>query len=135
LEHFGLKITLESLIERINSNGGTHFSFQIFNLEEKIDAQIEINIYRIILELVNNIIKHAKAKKASIQLIFENQLIMLITEDDGIGFNHSNQKVPGTGGLLNIKSRTESMNGKIKIDSKEGKGTTIIIEIPIYNNE
>jgi signal transduction histidine kinase len=134
LEHFGLKITLESLIERINSNGGTHFSFQIFNLEEKIDAQIEINIYRIILELVNNIIKHAKAKKASIQLIFENQLIMLITEDDGIGFNYSNQKVPGTG-LLNIKSRTESMNGKINIDSKESRGTTIIIEIPIYTNE
>jgi len=134
LEHFGLKITLESLIERINSNGGTHFSFQIFNLEEKIDAQLEINIYRIILELVNNIIKHAKAKKASIQLIFENQLIMLITEDDGIGFNYSNQKVPGTG-LLNIKSRTESMNGKINIDSKESRGTTIIIEIPIYTNE
>ncbi len=134
MEHFGLKITLESLIEKINSNGETNFTCQIFNLEEKIDSQIEINIYRIVLELVNNIIKHAKAKEASIQLILENNLLILMAEDDGIGFNYTNQKFSGIG-LLNIKSRTEAMNGKINIDSKESKGTTIIIEIPIYPNE
>jgi signal transduction histidine kinase len=134
MEHFGLKITIESLIEKINLNEGTNFIFQIFNNEEKIDSQIEINIYRIILELVNNIIKHAKAKEASIQIILENNLLILMAEDDGIGFNYKNQKVSGIG-LLNIKSRTEAMNGKINIDSKESKGTTIIIEIPIYPNE
>jgi signal transduction histidine kinase len=57
-----------------------------------------------------------------------------MAEDDGIGFNYKDQKVSGIG-LLNIKSRTEAMNGKINIDSKESKGTTIIIEIPIYPNE
>ena len=134
MEHFGLKITIESLIEKINLNEGTNFIFQIFNNEEKIDSQIEINIYRIILELVNNIIKHAKAKEASIQIILENNLLILMAEDDGIGFNYNNQKVSGIG-LLNIKSRTEAMNGIINIDSKEGRGTTIIIEIPIYHNE
>lgn len=134
MEHFGLEITIESLIEKINLYGGTNFIFQIFNNEEKIDSQIEINIYRIILELVNNIIKHSKAKEASIQIILENKLLILMAEDNGIGFNYTNQKVSGIG-LLNIRSRIEAMNGKLNIDSKESKGTTIIIEIPIYHNE
>lgn len=109
----------------------SNIDFEIYtNIEKEtnFDRDIQIQLFRIIKEIYTNALKHAAASKISIQLIFENQTLMIIIEDNGIGFD-INHKIH-SGGLENIKSRVNFLSGNINIDSNR-KGTSIIIEIPI----
>ncbi|MEE2802406.1 MAG: ATP-binding protein, partial [Bacteroidota bacterium] len=82
-------------------------------------------------ELLNNIIKHAKANNASINITSYQDKLDLIIEDDGIGFNYDpNYKTDGIG-LHSIARKIENMNGSFEVDSAPGKGSTIMIEIPL----
>ncbi len=133
IELFGLIPTLKGLVRKINDNGNTQFVLDVFDMDWEMDKQLELNVYRILLELVNNVIKHAKSKQATIQIMRGENLISLIVADEGVGFDMITQK--NGIGLFNLKSRTEALNGKISIDSTIGKGTTVIIQIPINTYE
>ena len=93
-----------------------------------IDKDIHIQINRIIKEAFTNALKHALSTKINLQLIIENKVLIIIFEDNGIGFN-ANATFAGFG-LNNMKSRVAFLSGKLNIDSTN-KGTTLIIEIPI----
>ena len=86
-------------------------------------------IYRIILELTNNIIKHSQATEGTIQLIHYNNHVEIMVEDNGKGFN--NTKVDGIG-LSNVQSRVNFLQGNINIDTGN-HGTTIMIRVPYKN--
>lgn len=105
--------------------------FQFFtNIENELNIEndIKIQINRIFKEIITNALKHAFSTKISLQLIIEKNELILVFEDNGIGFN---PKAALDGfGLQNIKSRVAFLSGKLNIDSNN-KGTTIIIEIPI----
>ena len=133
IELFGLIPTIKGLVRKINDNGNTQFVLDVFDMEWAIDKQLELNIYRILLELVNNVIKHAKAKQATIQILRGENSLSLIVADEGVGFDISIEQ-EGIG-LFNLKSRTAALNGKISIDSTIGKGTTVIINIPLNTYE
>lgn len=126
LVKYGLKETLENYCENLNLSGKIKVQLQIYNLEKRMDQNTEIVIYRIIQELLNNVIKHADAKKVLIQLSREQDRFNLTVEDDGKGFN-LNEKTYGSG-LENIKARTSYLNGNIEILSKPGEGTSINID-------
>ncbi len=85
-------------------------------------------MYRIIQELLSNAIRHSKADELDISLNLNNDSLILMMEDNGIGFELQNT-AKGIG-LLNIKTRVASVNGDINIDSKVGRGTIITVEIP-----
>lgn len=128
LEKEGLIFTLQNLIEKVNMAEVvtiklSHSGFQ------RLDLKIELNLYSICLELVNNIIKHSKAVRAEISFeAIDNQLYVKIF-DNGIGITPSK---PAEGnGLTNIKNRVEAMAGQISFDSKDNFGTTIMVKIPI----
>ncbi|MDO5614638.1 MAG: ATP-binding protein [Cruoricaptor ignavus] len=108
-----------------NSTAKTEISFYGHNLEEVLDSNQKLNIYRIVQELITNAIKHAQASKISVQVTKNKQLILIDVEDDGIGFdtqqNHRNL------GLDNIKQRVKSLNGEMNIISKPKEGTFINI--------
>lgn len=109
----------------------SNIEFELYtNIEKEInfDNDIQIQIFRIIKEAYTNALKHAAASKIALQLIFENQTLMIIIEDNGIGFDINQKK--HNGGLENIESRVSFLSGKINIDSNS-KGTSLIIEIPI----
>jgi signal transduction histidine kinase len=127
IEHFGLKATLESLVGKLNQTSQTQFVFDSFELELLQNEDTALQVYRIILELMNNIIKHASASQATVQLIMQQQQLTIVVEDNGKGFT---EKTTTKGiGLLSVRSRVEAMQGKITIDTN-AEGTTIIIEIP-----
>lgn len=131
LSKLGIVAALQNLIANISSHSGLQISFTAHALEGRIEETAEISIYRIILELINNIVKHADARKVTIQLIKYPNYINLVIEDDGRGFNYSKAVDEKKGiGLGNIQSRVEYLNGTIDIDSSPGKGTTVIIEVP-----
>lgn len=131
LEDAGLIPALYELAEKIKNSSLYDVMVQIHGLDkDQFDKQTEFNIYRIVQEAVNNIIKHADAKEINIQLIKLEDTISIMIEDDGKGFDPVQIKMSGRG-LRNITARSEWLHGHITIDSRPGKGTTIFIEIPI----
>ena len=93
-----------------------------------LDENIKFNVYRILQNLSANIIKHAKATEANLQVIGHKDHLTIVVEDNGVGFDTN--KIPDGIGLQLIKKRVFLMNGKIEINSDLGKGTTIIIDLP-----
>ena len=103
----------------------------------QLDDDRKIEVYRIIQELVNNVLKHAQSDQLEVQLLMNDNELNLLIEDEGIGFNTS--KATKGIGLSNIQSRVTKLKGNIDIDSTIGRGTIINIDIPlkeeVLNNE
>ena len=134
LAKFGLVPALKDLADRINESGEIKLHLIQHNLDNALNGEQELQLYRIVQELISNILKHSEAKEATIQLIRNEDSVNLIVEDDGKGFN-PNEGIKGGGiGLSNLKARVNKLNGNFHIDSGKGAGTSISIDIPIIND-
>ena len=100
------------------------------NLDNDLDEKVSTMLFRIVQELTHNIFKHAQAKNVLIQVIQNDNILNLLVEDDGVGFDISKLKVEGIG-LTNIRSRVEFLQGKVDFDSVVDEGTTVNISIPV----
>ena len=131
LDQFGLLSQVRELANKINESGTLHVEITSFKLD-RLPLEKERQIYLIIKELTSNVMKHAKATKLSIQLNhFSNELVNIIVEDNGVGFELSNgDESKGGLGLRSIQTRVNALNGEVSIDSVKGQGTTVIIDIP-----
>lgn len=99
------------------------------NVKKHIKNNIEIQVFRIIQELLTNILKHARASEVVIQFSEENDILNILVEDNGIGFNI---ETPSAGiGITNIEKRIEKLNGEVVFDTTPGNGTTVILNIPL----
>ncbi len=128
---FGLAFAIHDLCEKYSNSEIQFISDD--NGIKRYNQQFEIKIYNIIEELVNNILKHSKAKNASINLMErgggEKLLIQII--DDGSGFDLKKAKNKDGLGLSHIEARIKVMQGVFNINSKKGEGTSIFISVPI----
>lgn len=134
LTDFGLPSAIRLLVERTAKGAGFQSSFNDFTDNIDIPNKIENNLYRITQEALNNIIKHAKARKVTINLANEkHKFISLSIIDDGKGFDQKKvRKTKFTGnGLGNLQTRVRLLNGTIKIESELNKGTSIFVKIPV----
>lgn len=107
---------------------------QVDIAEENVlhNEQTSIHLYRIIQEIIQNTLKHAKASKLILQIERDKKKLILISRDNGVGFNYNAELKDTFGfGLRSILNRTTLLNGNLEINSKIGSGTTYIIEIPI----
>ncbi len=127
----GLIPALKKLAEKISIPGRLAITVTSFGFNKRLENKLEITIFRIIQELATNIIKHSKASEASVQLTHHDDNINIIIEDNGIGIKKSEQNKADGMGLQTIIKKTEQLGGTFNIDSTPGKGTTIIIDIPI----
>lgn len=130
LTRFGLVAAISNLKETLENSKQVDIEFIAHNFENhELSKDLEVNFYRIIQELLSNILKHARAKHISIQLTrHEDGMITLIVEDDGQGFNPSQVSLNSMG-LINLQNRVKRFDGVLTIDSEPGHGTTVIIEI------
>lgn len=127
LEEHGLTTALHRLIGKLNENKNIEFVFNLSGLSNRLNNKIEFELYSIVLELTNNIIKHSGANRAVIDLTENLKNITLVVSDNGTGMiEPSRQGV----GLKNVKNRVESLKGKIQILDEETNGTRVEIEIP-----
>lgn len=125
-----LSNALRDLIEKTNSPK-LKILLNMEGLKDDIDQNIQVVIYRIIQECINNIIKHADAQSVKISILQNDHSIYINIIDDGKGFDPLAKSVKSEGmGLENIKSRIEFLKGDIKIQSVSEKGTDIQVEIP-----
>ena len=96
--------------------------------------KLQINMYRIVQECLNNIVKHAEATVVSVQLIHDESDLILTIEDNGKGFESDHMDGNSIGlGLNGIKTRTFVLGGIIDIDTKKDKGTLITVCVPVNN--
>ncbi|MFC7358399.1 sensor histidine kinase [Jejudonia soesokkakensis] len=127
----GLLPAVEKLAKNASVNGKLQIEVTHFGLEERIENNLEITVFRILQELITNIIKHARASEVTISITQHDDMLNIIVEDNGIGFTPlAIQKKEGMG-LSSIEKRIEHMEGTLEVDSTLGKGTNILIDIPI----
>jgi signal transduction histidine kinase len=126
LEKDGLLTTIGQLLEKINLNKQLSFSLESKGMEQRLPVQIELNVYSIVLELINNIIKHSEATKATISMMSKDDYFNLQVKDNGVGMQD------GLGqGMNNIKSRIEALNGSFTYNTENKKGANFDIKIPL----
>jgi two-component system sensor histidine kinase UhpB len=130
LRDINLRELIHSLLEslRYNSQIAPEFVYQIPQ-SVHIEEELKLNIYRIIQEQINNILKHSKATACSIKLSFTNDQLELYIRDNGIGFDTSKSR-KGIG-ISNMINRVESFNGELSINSSPGNGCITEIRIPL----
>lgn len=122
---------IEKLAKNASVTSNLTIEVQDFGLDERLENSIEIMIFRVIQELVTNIIKHSNASEASISITQHSDLLSIIVEDNGQGFDIKKMHAKDGMGLANIERRIEHLEGSMEVDSTLGKGTTILIDIPI----
>jgi len=129
----GLLPAVQKLAKQISSNGKLQIDVQDFGLENRLSNHLEITIFRIVQELITNIVKHAKATEASISLTQHDSELNIIVEDNGKGFKVGKLETKNGMGLGSIERRVEHLEGSMEVDSTIGKGTNIIIDLPIQS--
>jgi signal transduction histidine kinase len=131
IRQYGLINAIEQLITDINTSGKIYIEHLIYGFDNlsKYPEDFQVSFYRIVQELFQNIVKHAKASNAIFQLIEHPDSINLYIEDNGRGIENDNKDRSGKGiGLLT--NRIDYFDGKISIEGHPGKGTLIVIDIP-----
>ncbi len=129
LKELGIVAALNDLLEGSLALSNIKHSLEHINIEKRLPEKIEITIYRITQELINNIIKHSQATEVSVQVFNINNTAILIVEDNGVGFSTTKQK-KGIG-LLNISSRLDMVNGNVNFEPSPKSGTLVTIKIPL----
>ncbi|MFA4923035.1 MAG: two-component regulator propeller domain-containing protein [Ignavibacteriaceae bacterium] len=139
LDKIGLTKTLQAMIHKFEGSSPVSFSTSIDDIDDIFSAENEVNIYRIVQEGINNIIKHSDAKQTVISILKKEKTLTIIIRDDGKGIEEvklKNYLSSSEGfGLRSLKERVNYLNGNISIDSPAGKGTTLAITIPVKENE
>jgi PAS domain S-box-containing protein len=136
LDDFGLVPAIRNLCDEFRRTGTLNVQFSEYEMLDHYSPGIEIVVFRVCQEALNNIIRHAGASEASIDLYNRESHILVVIQDNGQGFDPARISQSGSGsGLINIKERVELLGGGIQIESRINEGTEIIIEIPLKQRE
>ena len=128
LTKFGLDEALKEYCNSINTTKLLILKYQSLGMEHRLSQSTEIIIYRIVQELLNNILKHASASEAFVQVIKEENRLSVVVEDNGKGFDPNLPDNKIGAGLVNVRSRVEYLKGQLDVHAEPGKGTLINIE-------
>ncbi|MBO9699319.1 MAG: AAA family ATPase [Sporocytophaga sp.] len=132
LLQYGLVLAVDFVCKRITSTGKVTINFKSFNINRKFRTDFEIEVFRVVQELINNALKHSGAKNMDIQFVNQNDYLVVTVEDDGKGFNFEatiKSRKKGRG-LNNIIARVNFLRGTVNFDSSE-RGTSVILSIPL----
>ena len=122
LNNFGLKDSIEAFIKRMGQAEHFHIQFTTNLEKQRFNYNVEVIVYRVICELINNTLKHAAATEVTISLQLENEVLYLEYTDNGVGFDVASVGRFGGMGLDNMRYRLQSGNGNIEITSEHGHG-------------
>lgn len=128
----GLPKAVEQLCQVIDLSKKVNVNSHVSVLHD-LEGKLARDVYQMIQELITNTLKHSEASNLRLELTSVEDEVNLIFEDDGIGFNMS-EETDGMG-LTSIRTRVERYGGKLTIDSRKNQGATFIIEIPLTNEE
>jgi signal transduction histidine kinase len=130
LDDFGLEPALERLASGFAEQTGLKVELESRLHDDRLPPEVETVLYRIVQEALTNIVKHANAGRVSIVVTQRAGSVGAIVEDDGRGFDPE-QDTNGGIGLIGMRERVELLDGSMAIESAEGKGTTLVVEVPL----
>jgi two-component system sensor histidine kinase DegS len=135
----GLGRAIRRMAENMSERHGITFDLDLQREEDNFASVLRSNVFRIAQEAVSNALRHGGAKNIQIKYSFGNRDLSLSIEDDGSGFDvergRSSATERGSFGLSNMSERIHFVNGTLNIDSKVGRGTKIILRVPIGREE
>ena len=129
LSRFGLEKALKDLRDTLHITGRMQVELKAFGLDQRLERSVEIALYRIVQELVSNVLKHAKASELIIGVTRTPGRLSVVVSDNGVGFD-ATQRTDGMG-LGNVRSRAAAIGATVQVDSTPGKGTTVSVECPV----
>ena len=128
----GLSEAIRRFCNNISNDHILQIQYATYGTVGRFNISFELTVYRIVQELLNNIVKHSKATAASVQLSMQDDFLSITIEDNGVGFDKSKSLPSGTG-LNSLMSRVQAMNGTLEIDTQQAQGVTAFIGIDITN--
>ncbi len=135
LDHVGLVPALKQYTKNFSQQHDLEIQFEVVGLDDRrLPATVETNLYRIVQEVLTNVVRHARAGRVDVLLERRNDRLVTIIEDDGVGFD---PQTTGSGrlGLLGMRERAEMLDGTVVVESTPGTGTTVYVEVPYdYSN-
>jgi two-component system sensor histidine kinase NreB len=130
LDHLGLVAALEQFANKMNTEG-LSVQFKVVGFgEERLPQDLETSLYRIVQEALTNVRRHAQASNVGILLRRDDGRVVVIVEDDGVGFTPDQAEKGERLGLVGMRERAEMLGGILTIESSLEEGTTIIVEVP-----
>ncbi|MFK7772902.1 MAG: tetratricopeptide repeat protein [Saprospiraceae bacterium] len=130
LSEFGLEKAVEAMVEKSFSHTSIEYEFDSFGIEKRLDETVEVGVFRIAQEAVNNVLKHADAKEVSVQLFQNKNHLILTVEDNGKGLKSKSKTDLETGhGLMNMQSRAKALGGEIIFEKGMEGGTILTLRI------
>ncbi|HLO33500.1 MAG TPA: PAS domain S-box protein [Anaerolineales bacterium] len=133
LDHVGLVAALRQHVDTVGEKHGLNVSFRSTGVVERLPANVETVLYRIVQEALTNVVRHAHATQVDIVLMIRDGKLIVIVEDNGVGFDPDGVDTGNHLGLFGMRERTEMIDGKLTIESTPGKGTTIMMEVDYAN--
>ncbi|WP_300603591.1 ATP-binding protein [Niabella sp.] len=134
LVKFGLDTALRDFCNSIRQSGALHLVYQSIGMEQApVKQTTAVTVYRIVQELIHNVLKHAAAAHAVVQVSYANGLFSVTVEDDGRGADPAKLLHSGGIGWQNIQNRVDFLKGTLDVQTQEGKGMSVFIEIPAGN--
>ena len=130
LNNFGLARGIRNFVDRVVALHGIDVRFTTKLREERFDSNIEVIIYRVTCELINNSLKHSKCKHIEVELAVRDNCVVLDYKDDGCGFSPESVADKGMG-ISNMSSRVSSLSGIFLLDSSEGRGMSAHVEVSL----
>ncbi|MEI2748476.1 MAG: sensor histidine kinase [Ferruginibacter sp.] len=131
LLRMGLSKALKDLCNSINAGRKMEVVLQETGMDKRLEQSTEIMLFRIIQELLNNIMKHAESKKVLVELIRDENRLSVTVEDDGKGFDITDDDGKNHTGLASVKNRVHYLGGNIEIESGKGIGTSVMMHFPV----
>ncbi|WP_078555838.1 sensor histidine kinase [Bacillus alkalicellulosilyticus] len=133
LDDLGLVPTLSKYIKTFAEHTNMKLSFKNVGKEKRIPPQLEVALFRLVQEALQNAYKHANATEVEVKIEITDKKVIILVKDDGQGFDMKEKK-EGSFGLIGMKERINMLKGEMKITSKLNVGTTIFIVVPLMND-
>ncbi|MEJ9229503.1 sensor histidine kinase [Peribacillus butanolivorans] len=132
LDDLGLVPTLRKYLQTTEDyNTGVHLNFVNLGQVKRLPSDMEVALFRLVQEAVQNSLKHAEPKQVQVKLSISKEMVTVVVKDDGKGFDSSIQK-EGSFGLVGMRERVELLEGEMTIDSQPGAGALVFIQIPYH---
>ena len=135
LEELGLAEALRAEGERLSRQGGIDLAVKIAPLPAVVGKAVALCLFRVAQEALSNVIRHAGARAASVDLQPMDGGLLLAVRDDGVGFNGEDPGKRRSLGLLSMEERVRLQNGTLDIESAPGRGTSIVAWLPAEDGE
>ena len=130
LENQGLSAAIQVRLASVEGRAGLQTDLDVHG-ERRLPLDKEEDVYRIVLEALNNVVKHARAKHVTVRVRFDDDSLSIEIQDDGRGFDPNDATDRGGMGLQSMRERAERIDGELEIDSKPGRGSTLRLTVPL----